>query len=64
MTPLSVPFCRGHLDELAPTATAESWHALNPGGLQAPDVALWVAHDSEDIVGTGALAALEAAIRN
>jgi putative acetyltransferase len=52
-------FLQGHLDELAPTAPAESRHALNPGGLQAPHVALWVAHDDEGIVGTGALAALE-----
>ncbi len=33
-------FLQGHLDELAPTAPAESRHALNPGALQASHVAL------------------------
>lgn len=51
-------FLQGHLDELAPTAPAESRHALDPDGLQAPNVRLWVAHDGKGIVGTGALAAL------
>lgn len=52
-------FLRAHLDDLAPTAPAESRHALDCSGLQAPGVRLWVASAGEEIVGTGALAALE-----
>jgi putative acetyltransferase len=52
-------FLRAHLDDLAPTAPAESRHALDLRGLQKPDVRLWVALVDEEIVGTGALAALE-----
>jgi putative acetyltransferase len=54
-------FLNGHLDELAPTAPAESRHALTPGRLQATGVRLWVAHHGRDreIVGTAALASLE-----
>jgi putative acetyltransferase len=52
-------FLQEHLDELAPTAPAESRHALDLARLQGPDVRLWVAHGSGGIVGTGALAALE-----
>jgi len=52
-------FLRAHLDDLAPTAPAESRHALDLRGLQTPDVRLWVAFVGEEIVGTGALAALE-----
>jgi len=37
-------FLQGHLDELAPTAPAESRHALDRGRLQAPEVRLWVSH--------------------
>lgn len=53
------PFLRAHLDDLAPTAPAESQHALEPRELQLPHVRLWVALVREEIVGTGALAALE-----
>lgn len=52
-------FLQAHLDDLAPTAPAESRHALNLRGLQRPDVRLWVASIDREIVGTGALAALE-----
>ncbi|MFE9202447.1 GNAT family N-acetyltransferase [Micromonospora sp. NPDC007230] len=52
-------FLRAHLDDLAPTAPVESRHALDLRGLQAPDVRLWVASVGDEIVGTGALAALE-----
>jgi putative acetyltransferase len=58
--PRLAAFLQGHLDELAPTAPAESRHALDLDRLDAPGVRLWVAYDdSESVVGTGALAALE-----
>jgi putative acetyltransferase len=52
-------FLRAHLDDLASTAPAESRHALDLRGLQAPEVQLWVAAMDKEIVGTGALAGLE-----
>lgn len=52
-------FLQAHLHELAPTAPAESRHALDLTGLQTPEVRLWVASIDRQIVGTGALAALE-----
>jgi putative acetyltransferase len=52
-------FLQAHLDDIEPTAPAESRHALDLSGLQASDVRLWVASVGEQIVGTGALAALE-----
>jgi putative acetyltransferase len=52
-------FLRAHLDDLATTAPAESRHALDLRGLQAPGIRLWVASIDKEIVGTGALAAVE-----
>ncbi len=52
-------FLQAHLDELAPTAPAESRHALDLADLRGPNVRLWVAQEGPDIVGTGALATLE-----
>ncbi|MFI9641040.1 GNAT family N-acetyltransferase [Micromonospora sp. NPDC051925] len=52
-------FLQAHLDDMAPTAPVESRHALDLRGLQAPDVRLWVACVREQIVGTGAVVALE-----
>ena len=52
-------FLQAHLDDLTPTAPAESRHALDLDALRAPGVRLWVAAIDEEIVGTGALAALE-----
>jgi putative acetyltransferase len=51
-------FLQAHLDDLAPTAPAESRHALDLRGLRTPNVRRWVASVGEEIVGTGALAAL------
>jgi putative acetyltransferase len=53
-----VAFLNGHLDELAPTAPAESRHALSLSRLQASDVRLWVARQGREIVGTAALTTL------
>ena len=53
--PRLIALLEAHLDELAPTAPAESRHALDLKALQAPGVRLWVVHDGPDLIGTGAL---------
>src|SRR6187551_2093094 len=58
--PRLVDFLQAHLDDLAPTAPAESRHALDISALQRPDVRLWMAREGGAIVGAAALAALEA----
>lgn len=52
-------FLRAHLADLAPTAPAESRHALDLAALQAPGVRLWVVHLGDELVASGATAALE-----
>lgn len=52
-------FLQAHLDDLAPTAPAESRHALDLDALARPDVRLFVTTDTDGIAGTAALAALE-----
>lgn len=52
-------FLQDHLDDLEPTAPAESRHALDIAALQLPTIRVWVARDGTEIVGTAALAALE-----
>ncbi|MGO4592795.1 GNAT family N-acetyltransferase [Leifsonia sp. 2TAF2] len=51
-------FVQSHLDDLEPTAPAESRHALGAESLQSPGVRLWVANDGPAIVGMAALAEL------
>jgi putative acetyltransferase len=51
-------FLQEHLDDMEPTAPAESRHALDLDGLQRPGVRVWVARDAGRIVATGALAPL------
>jgi putative acetyltransferase len=51
-------FLQAHLDDLAPTAPAESRHALDLGTLQSPHIRLWVMYDGERLIATGALADL------
>jgi putative acetyltransferase len=58
--PALVSFLQAHLDDIAPTAPAESQHALDLDGLNAPGVRMWVAVTGAAIVGTGALAAMGA----
>jgi len=53
-------FLQAHLDDIEPTAPPESRHALDLSALQRPHVRLWVATEGEDVVGTAALAGLEA----
>lgn len=57
--PRLASFLQSHLDEMRPTAPAESRHALDLNALSQPSVRLWVAWDGESIAATGALAALE-----
>jgi putative acetyltransferase len=52
-------FLGAHLDETEPTAPAESRHALDLSALMATHIRVWVAYDGDDLVGTGALAALD-----
>ncbi|MBF4995025.1 GNAT family N-acetyltransferase [Arthrobacter gandavensis] len=52
-------FLQSHLDDLRPTAPAESRHALNVDALRQPSVRLWAAWDGESMAATGALAVLE-----
>jgi putative acetyltransferase len=51
-------FLQAHLDDLEPTAPAESRHALDFEALQSPAVRMWVASDQSTIVGTAALTAV------
>lgn len=59
-TPALARFLEQHLADMAPTAPPESRHALDLESLQKPGVRLWVALDNDEIVGTVALAAVEA----
>lgn len=51
-------FLQEHLDDMAPTAPAESRHALNPDALQGPGIRTWMASERSVVVGTIALATL------
>ena len=57
--PRLTAFLQAHLDDMEPTAPAESRHALDLAALREPHVRLWVATDAEGVVGTAALAVLE-----
>ncbi len=46
---------REHLDALAPTAPAESRHALDLSGLRSADVTFWSLWDGPIVAGFGAL---------
>lgn len=48
-----------HLESIAPTAPAESRHALDLGGLRAPDITFWSAWDGGVLAGFGALKHLD-----
>ncbi|GAA3841681.1 GNAT family N-acetyltransferase [Brevibacterium ammoniilyticum] len=56
--PQLADFLQQHLDDMAPTAPAESRHALDLSALQVDEVRLWVAYDGSTVVGTVALARL------
>ena len=46
---------RFHLDTMAPTAPAESRHALDLSGLRRQDITFWCLWDGEALAGFGAL---------
>ena len=58
--PRLAAFLQAHLDDMEPTAPPESRHALDLSELEAPHVRMWVATNTDGIVGTAALAALDA----
>ena len=53
--PAVLALLREHLNTLAPTAPAESRHALDISGLRAPDVTFWSVWDGAELAGFGAL---------
>lgn len=57
--PQVLALLREHLDTLAPTAPAESRHALSLDGLCRPDVTFWCAWDGPVLAGFGALRQLD-----
>ena len=54
-SPAVLALLREHLATLAPTAPAESRHALDLDGLRAPDVTFWSIWDGAELAGFGAL---------
>ncbi|WP_374457140.1 GNAT family N-acetyltransferase [Nocardioides sp.] len=56
--PRLAAFLQAHLDDMEPTAPAESRHALDLSGLDQPHVRMWVVTDADGIAGTAALANL------
>lgn len=54
-SPEVLALLREHLASLAPTAPAESRHALDLNGLRSPDVTLWSIWDGSMVAGFGAL---------
>jgi len=57
--PQVLALLREHLDTLAPTAPAESRHALNLDGLRGPGVTFWCVWDGPVLAGFGALKQLD-----
>ncbi|WP_407353278.1 GNAT family N-acetyltransferase [Luteimonas sp. R10] len=60
-SPEVLALLREHLASLAPTAPAESRHALDLGGFRSPDVTFWGIWDGSVLAGFGALKQLTAA---
>ncbi|WP_238376647.1 GNAT family N-acetyltransferase [Luteimonas abyssi] len=59
--PRVIALLEAHLRELAPTAPAESRHALDLDGLRRPDIAFWTLWEDEALLGCGALKTLDPA---
>lgn len=53
-------FLQEHLDDMQSTAPPESRHALNISELHRPEVRLWCARYGDELVGTVALAEIDA----
>ncbi|MGE0622435.1 MAG: GNAT family N-acetyltransferase [Pseudomonadales bacterium] len=51
---------REHLDDMYAITPAESVHALNLEGLRAADITFWTAWEGRELLGCGALKALDA----
>lgn len=54
-----VAFIEGHLEDMHAITPPESVHALGAKALRAPDITLWSAWDAGELVGCGALRALD-----
>ncbi|WP_457095889.1 GNAT family N-acetyltransferase [Lysobacter sp. P5_B9] len=54
-SPEVLALLREHLDSIAPTAPAESRHALDLSGLRSPDITFWSIWDGPALAGFGAL---------
>lgn len=49
-----------HLDDMRSTSPPESTHTLDLSELQKPDITFWAAWEESDLVGCGALKAIDA----
>lgn len=58
-SPQVLALLREHLDTIAPTAPAESRHALDLSGLRRADVTFWCVWDGTVLAGFGALKQLD-----
>lgn len=56
--PRLAAFLQAHLDDMEPTASPESRHALDLAALRGDGVRLWVGTEGAELVATAALAAL------
>jgi putative acetyltransferase len=55
-----IRFIEGHLEDMHALTPTESVHALGVEALRAPDITFWSAWDADELVGCGALRALDA----
>jgi putative acetyltransferase len=58
--PKIAEFLAEHLREMRSNTPAESVHALDLDGLRKPEVTFWSVYDGDDLVGCGAIKALDA----
>lgn len=58
--PQVIALLRLHLQGMHANSPPESVHALDLSGLQRPDVTFWTAWDGDELLGCGALKALDA----
>ncbi len=56
--PAIAAFLQAHLDDIAPTAPAESQHALDLAALRQPGIRFWTAWAGDQVVACAALKAL------
>lgn len=57
--PLIRALLKAHLDDASRHSPPESVHALDLDGLRAPEVTFWTVWEDEDLLGCGALKALD-----